>query len=562
MVRHFCGILVLQAALFWGCMCSKAAEIKKVEIGEKQELRIDGKPFFPLIVWNQPRRLVSYQAELGMNTLVPGESPEKEGSRLELLDDLHKHNMYLFLPVGEYPPEVYTHPALLGWLHGDEPDKPEPQQYEMVLDNLPADSYVFFEGEQPKETNFIMECWLHKNSPVLSGGKWLGLDIDNPPQEPFYAKYEFKIPKDGEYNFFVREFTKNWASPTIWRIDNGDWSTTDRSLRSAEVQKLLRHCGVGWVHYGKVKLSAGIHCLEIQVKDGRTLGTPDKVATALLGGYDLFLFTTADNYPPQKIKEPVPWVKPEKLENDYRAIKAKDPNHPVWMNFTVGFFKPYQKLDHKWYHAFGKAADCLSFDHYPVTGWNRPDRVPEVASAMKEFVQLYPDKCCWAIIEASDQDLAWTAKNTRGPTPEEMRAEIWMAITAGAKGIGYFTIAFNPFRWNNLTPEIEQEIRRTNRQITKLAPAILSHDEGPKVVCTNSKIQYLVRRHEGDVYIFAVSLELPKANFSPKLDADGKATEPPDGETEFVFDEEQPASAVVVIDEFVIENEERTILIA
>ncbi len=522
-----------------------AATTQKVVVGEQGELRVDGKPFFPIFVWCQPQGLLAYQAGLGMNAMNPGEAAAAE-PRLPFLDEARKNGMRLFLHTSEYSPEIAAHPALLAWMHGDEPDLDPSAQYEIDLSKLPAGGHVFIEGESATKTNFNPKSWLNCDSAALSGRKWLAVDCDSLPEKPFEAKYDFTAPKEAEYNLFVREFTKDWACPTTWRIDGGAWKTTDRSLKSADHTVVIPNAGVGWVSYGKVKLAAGRHTLEIQVKEGRTCGSPDNTANAIIGAYDLFLFTTAESHPPAKPNELTPRVHPAPLKTAYDEMRKRDPNHPVWMNLTANFFTPYRQLDMKWYRAFGEAADCVSYDHYPVSGWNQPGRVPELAAATKEFVALYPQKACWVIVEASDIDGPATPKYARGPTAREMRAEVWMAVTAGAKGIGYFTIALQPFRWNNFSKEIEEELKRTNGQLKELAPAILSYDAGPKVAVSADKIQFLVRRHEKAVYMFAVSLELPKPEPPPEStvtleDAPKKAGAPPD---ELGADAEPPAPAV------------------
>ena len=82
---------------------------------------------------------------------------------------------------------------------------------------------------------------------------------------------------------------------------------------------------------------------------------------------------------------------------------------------------------------------------------------------------------------------------------------VWMAIVAGAKGIGYFHIAFNPFRWHNLTPEMKKELPRLNAQITRCAAPLL---EGRTVDVKVSSDDVAVRslKYKGRTYVFAVNL--------------------------------------------------------
>ncbi len=91
-------------------------------------------------------------------------------------------------------------------------------------------------------------------------------------------------------------------------------------------------------------------------------------------------------------------IMPDKLLARYRALRAKDATHPIWINLTVRFYSPYHKgyverkkcPDLATYRRYGEACQLISYDHYPVTGWNKPDRVPELYYATAEFQKLYP----------------------------------------------------------------------------------------------------------------------------------------------------------------------------
>ncbi|MHC4253083.1 MAG: hypothetical protein ACYS9X_28525 [Planctomycetota bacterium] len=303
----------------------------KVEVTGKGSLRVNGRPFFPVLAWNVPRKRVAFNRELGVNCITPGESPAKEGPRTALLDDLHASGMMAMVDASEYSPEIARHPALLGWKFGDEPDM--------------------------------------------------------------------------------------------------------------------------------------------------------KGITA------------------------------ERIRPRHDEIRRRDPRHPTWINLTARFWGHYHESylkrgkcpDRDGYLAYGECAEIMGFDHYPVTGWNRPDRVAEVYHATRDLASLYPRHVRMVFVEDADQDLKWTPPRTRGPTPEETRAMVWMAVVGGAKGIGYFHIAFNPFRWDNLTPGMREELPRLNARLQRFAPALL---EGDLVGANADTPDVAARalRHEGATYVFAVNL--------------------------------------------------------
>jgi hypothetical protein len=82
------------------------------------------------------------------------------------------------------------------------------------------------------------------------------------------------------------------------------------------------------------------------------------------------------------------------------------------------------------------------------------------------------------------------------PTPAVVRAETWLAIAGGARGIGYF-----PDYWEE---EIRSEVRATNREILALAPALLG--AATKVTWSvESHVRVAARRLNGATYVVAVN---------------------------------------------------------
>jgi hypothetical protein len=61
-------------------------------------------------------------------------------------------------------------------------------------------------------------------------------------------------------------------------------------------------------------------------------------------------------------------------------------------------------------------------------------------------------------------------------TPATVRAEAWLAIAGGARGLGYFTYGWPEGRAQSfaVAPEIADELVRTSGRIQQLAPMLLS----------------------------------------------------------------------------------------
>ena len=137
-------------------------------------------------------------------------------------------------------------------------------------------------------------------------------------------------------------------------------------------------------------------------------------------------------------------------------------------------------------------ADVIGFDTYPIEGRCRFDLIPTVFGLQKTMVQMAGSKPTFQWIEAGPMEKCFKVD----PTTASVSAETWLAIAAGARGIGYF-----PDVWD---PPIRDTITSINRDIVALAPALLDV-AGPGIVGPSSTIRVGVRRHNGAVYVIAVN---------------------------------------------------------
>ncbi len=487
----------------------------RVKLTNHGAVLADGKPFLPLFVWAQPIKLLEQWRVLGINSAVPGEKPEIDPPKA-YLDKLNAAGMMGLFGVEMMNKETIGHPALLAWMVEHEADSAKQPAYVADLSGDPA--AIWLEGEAAEKNTIERSEWLDKEHPQLSGGHWLTTEKGGTGQ----AEWSFKVEKPGTYHLWVREFTKPWANPTRWVLDNNKPVETPRDLPlsggGTEVIDLGGGQGVAWANYGEVNLTVGKHTLTFEIAPGRTLGNPEtEPGKDAIWAVDAICFTTVATHPPAKPSEPQPIRLPKAEKDSYDKVKTADSNALTWNVLTAGFYGPYSKLPMRYYEEFIRWTDIVTFDHYPITGWNKPDRLPEVGLATARLVALSPkNKPVWTIVEACDQDLAWTAKDTRGPTPAEMRAEVWSAIANGAKGIGYFTIAFNPFRWDNVTAENKAEMKRTNSELTELAAPICLGDTGKTLTVTNNEtadkeaiggaIHAVRKEYGGKTYVIAVNV--------------------------------------------------------
>jgi hypothetical protein len=154
------------------------------------------------------------------------------------------------------------------------------------------------------------------------------------------------------------------------------------------------------------------------------------------------------------------------------------------------------------YPAFFDSADVIGFDTYPVEGRCDLKQIDNVYWMERELVALTRGKPTFQWIEAGPME---HCRENQDPTPAVVRAETWLAIAGGARGIGYF-----PDWWEET---IRSEVRQTNREILALAPALLS--PVAKVNwSTESPVRVGARRYNGATYVIAVNTSTSDAGVS------------------------------------------------
>jgi hypothetical protein len=506
--------LALAMAGLWAGSAAAGAGEPRARLNDHGGLLVDGKPFLPLIVWAQPSSTLAEQKQLGLNTVHVGESEAKDPLQ-PYLDQAQKLGLMVLVDRNRYQEAVKGHPAILAWTVEHEPEMAEPAPYE--VDQSSLNGGIWIEAESADRSTFKPDPWLGKPSAQLSGGKWLSSNNTGAGS----ATYPLEVKQGGSYHLWVREFNKSWANPTRWQLDDQPAHETSRSAKAVKRVGLGGGRDVGWVDYGVLTLTPGAHTLTLSIVPGRTLGdakrAPDPKA---VWAVDALCLTNSSKPPAAASSGFVPRRPPSVEKENYEFIRHNDPTALTWAVLTAGFHKSYNRLPMDLYRQYLQYTDIVSFDHYPVTGWNRPDRVPEVGVATRQLVEMArPNQPVWTFVEASDQQLAWTPPQTHGPTPQEMRAEAWMSIAGGAKGVGYFTIGFGRgknFQWNNLTGEIKAEMKRTNAQLTELAAPIVLGDTSKKLTVSGDDtkdpaanghaIMAIRKELEGKTYVIAVNM--------------------------------------------------------
>ena len=212
-----------------------------------------------------------------------------------------------------------------------------------------------------------------------------------------------------------------------------------------------------------------------------------------------------------------PPVLPEKIVADYQRIKEADPTRPVMLNLGQGVaYDNYigrgvrrGKLED--YPKYVQGCDIVSFDIYPVVHdakeiAGRLWYVPRGVSRLREWTN--DQKIVWNCIETTH-----ISNEKIKATPRQVRAEVWMSVIHGSRGLIYFAHEFKPkFIEAGLLadPEMSKAVGEINAQIKALAPALNSAPvtEGIEVESSDKDvpIAWTARRQGGKLYLFAVSM--------------------------------------------------------
>jgi hypothetical protein len=154
------------------------------------------------------------------------------------------------------------------------------------------------------------------------------------------------------------------------------------------------------------------------------------------------------------------------------------------------------------------AADWVSQDIYPVTGWLPSEHMRDdvtVVGQTLDRIRDWTDKPLFAIVEVSDQRLGFEGTGARGPTAHEYRAEVWHAIIHGARGIFYFPQAFNPFDFEAVAPDVLDEMIVQHDLIADLG-ALLQAEADPSslAVSVEAPLEATWRQTEHDAWVFVL----------------------------------------------------------
>ena len=223
-----------------------------------------------------------------------------------------------------------------------------------------------------------------------------------------------------------------------------------------------------------------------------------------------------------------PPILPSKIIDDYRKLQQVDPTRPIFLNLGQGvawdkYYGRGVRTNHpEDYSEYIKGADIVSFDIYPACHEHADvaGKLWLVADGVGRLRQWSEGrKLVWNCIECTHINNPKTKA-----TPQQVRAEVWMSLVRGSRGLIYFVHQFKPkfIEAGLLADEaMLAKVTETNLQIQRLAAVLNSPAIADSVTVKSSPgevpVEAMVRRHGAATYVFAVGMRDGKSTATFKI---------------------------------------------
>lgn len=453
-----------------------APPITTAALDANRALCVNGQPFFPIMIWLQDPANFEKAREAGCNT-VAGYWPGSGGTKdvAEYLKLVEQAGLYGVMP---FDAKLKGHPALLAYIHGDEPDLSHEESDAQVLPgeglrvNKSAPLWKILDG--------VTSTWS-----VLDPMEGASLTIK--PKAPVKLQKlvvwltisaGLAVAKDVE---FLAD-GKPLVSATL-ENKRGGQELTFAPVEVSELTFRVKSAYPGTNVWGSISEIQGLDA------EGKNLllSTPHQVARAT----------------------------PEETLKSYQDLRQADSTRPIFMTLTASFMPVFSKWPEEkrepMYRAYIEGTDAVGFDIYPLYGWGRADWIDRVSDGAAQLRELAGNRLTYQWIETSKGGQWVGEKNQIDVTPRHIRAEVWMAVCQGATAIGYFTHIWKPaYSQFGVPPENVAAMKQLNDQITRLSPVLLTADSKREVRITlagDLKAAVLAKEHNGALYLFCVNCD-------------------------------------------------------
>jgi hypothetical protein len=226
-------------------------------------------------------------------------------------------------------------------------------------------------------------------------------------------------------------------------------------------------------------------------------------------------------------QNPVPT---ETIIASYNQMKSKDNSRPVFLGLGQGvaadtWYGRGNRTNHpEDYPVYAQGGDIVCYDIYPMNVFDAPTGSAfwklnyHNAVKQKPWLVAYGldrlrewtnyKKAVWVTLECTN----FTGSSSYVLTPDIVKAEVWMSLIHGARGIQFFVHTITPFVEPALLndPLMVTGITAINNQVSTLAPVLntQSVQNGFTVVSENAAVNVdgMLKRLDGYTYLFAVSM--------------------------------------------------------
>jgi len=240
-------------------------------------------------------------------------------------------------------------------------------------------------------------------------------------------------------------------------------------------------------------------------------------------------------------------AKPEQIVAAYHQMKAVDPDRPVFLNLGQGvawdnwYGRGTRNRRPEDYPRYLQGCDIASFDIYPanhsaaeVRGnlWYVPLGVMRLQQWATSSQQV------WNIVECT----AIRSPQQR-PSPAEVRAQVWMSLIHGSRGIIYFAHQFGPTFCEAAlleNSEMLAAVTTLNQEVAELAPILnlpaQNHQIRVQSMNPALPIAVLSKKWRDAIHLYAVAMRplegaveftLPDATLDTRLEVIGENRELP-----------------------------------
>ncbi|HEY3493134.1 MAG TPA: hypothetical protein VGK73_00555 [Polyangiaceae bacterium] len=203
-----------------------------------------------------------------------------------------------------------------------------------------------------------------------------------------------------------------------------------------------------------------------------------------------------------------PCIAPAATRARYDEMVAADRSRPVMLLLGQGVAMPdwvgrgdcTGRTDD--YFGYSESADILVNYTYPIANQNPLELVATGIEKLNTYAGW--KKPVIADIEAS------SIEGLPRPTPEELRAEVWMSLIHGAAGIQYFCHRMTPLNETDCLDDADTAtaLERINRELLELAPVLNTQSYGLSPSSTNEgvPVRAVLKQLGGERYVFAAGM--------------------------------------------------------